>query len=106
MRISARYVGDPMHFYISYDALIQRPKIHLERMCDFINIDYLPSMTSPGEAFSLATRPHESWKARNTQPISPTPKSEKPSLPEADTAVIRTLTTPNDDYMKLLSVAN
>jgi hypothetical protein len=60
--VSMRYVNNPHHTLVSYEQLVQEPKVVLNRICNQIGIDYEPSMQEHGnEAAQKVILPEWGW---------------------------------------------
>lgn len=71
VQISQCYLHQPNHMLVKYEDLVNNPRIVLEELCDFIDIEFDESMlqnhSSAAESLVLASEP---WKVCVYQPIS------------------------------------
>ncbi len=68
--ISLKYAHSPRHLLVSYEALVAHTQATLAQICQFIEIDFIPTMqagyTAAAQQVSLAREP---WKAAVGAPI-------------------------------------
>ncbi|NJM96624.1 MAG: sulfotransferase [Phormidesmis sp. RL_2_1] len=68
--LSLQYVNSPHHHLVSYEALVANPQPTLERLCQFMDVHFTPTMlnsyASTAQQVSLAREP---WKAGVASPI-------------------------------------
>ncbi|WP_221583747.1 sulfotransferase [Microbacterium sp. G2-8] len=75
-RAHKKWVGDPAHFFVSYETLVASPESVLRTLCSWLELEYDPEMTSgfARSAESLIAG-HEPWKAKNTRELTAERKS-------------------------------
>lgn len=68
--ISLQYAHSPRHLLVSYEALVTHTQATLAQICQFVGIDFIPTMqsgyTAAAQQVSLAREP---WKAAVGVPI-------------------------------------
>ena len=70
VELSRQYLGKPNHTFVSYEKLVERPKLNVKQLCDFLNVPYLESMLEDYKNVSKKVlSPGEQWKESVQQPI-------------------------------------
>jgi LPS sulfotransferase NodH len=68
LHLTLRYRGDPAHHIVCYTELIRDPQAALRPICDFLGIDWQPSMLQgAAETATNLIQADEDWKAGNLQ---------------------------------------
>ena len=74
VQIHKKHVGKNNHFFIFYRDIIKEPKIALEKLCQFLGIDFLDQMMSFSEKTRELKFSEETWKADQSDEIKTTNK--------------------------------
>lgn len=76
--VSLGYLGHRLHHFVRYERLIDRTERVLESLCDFLGIDMDARMLTPQQdVVSAISGAHETWKARASEPVGGTSRSDQ-----------------------------
>jgi len=64
-----RSQGRPGHVLLAYEAFVGAPERELRRLCNFLSLEYDPTMLSPQSSAGIVTA-NESWKSDVDKPIT------------------------------------
>lgn len=66
LNLSLQYHQNPVHHIVCYEHLIAQPEITLRRICEFVGIEWQPSMlTNMASSAATVVLPVEPWKENN-----------------------------------------
>lgn len=70
VRLSLNYLNKPNHILVQYEQLIDNQPLVLSQLCDFIGVEYEPTMLEDYQKVAQkVTLPFESWKVSVQQGI-------------------------------------
>ncbi|MCF6362696.1 MAG: sulfotransferase [Gammaproteobacteria bacterium] len=69
VKISSEWIDKENHLFVWYEKIIADPNPQIERMCNFLGIEYHDDMLNPKLAFNQIVRNDELWKANNNKGI-------------------------------------
>lgn len=67
---SATWRGKPRHLTVCYEALCANAQAELARVADTMGIEFVPEMLDNAARGDMVTLGRETWKSRNSKPIS------------------------------------
>lgn len=69
VQAALRSQGRPGHVLLAYEAFVGAPERELRRLCNFLNLEYEPTMLSSQSSAGIVTA-NETWKSDVDKPIT------------------------------------
>ena len=80
--ISRRYIGQPQHAFVRYEALVENPEARLRSLCKRIELPFRNEMLDYRREANRLRFPEETWKERNSDQIRKVRKFDKLFSPD------------------------